>query len=70
MSITAYELAKQLNEAGKAADPNWKDRRPQQMYRYISQNLIPTIEENGQKKIEEDVAEAFISWFVGKHASK
>jgi hypothetical protein len=61
--VTPYRIAKMLEEAGVP-------RKPQQMYRYIAQNIIPSQNVNGQKLVTLEDAELFVSWFAQKHASK
>lgn len=58
--VTGYRISKMLSEKGV-------ERKPQQMYRYISQNLIPSHDVNGARLVSLKDANAFVAKFVAKH---
>lgn len=58
--VTPYRIAKMLKERGV-------ERKPQQMYRYVAQNLIKSEIVNDQRVVRESDAIAFVEKFVAKH---
>jgi len=62
MAISPYRLIKTINERYEVTYPT------QMAYNYVRNNLIEAyIDEDGSIKIEDEVAEAFISKFASKN---
>ena len=62
MSISPYRLIKTINERYEVTYPT------QMGYNYVRNNLIESfLDEDGSIKIEDEVAEAFISKFATKN---
>jgi hypothetical protein len=62
--MTAYELAKKVNE--QLTRHNLKKIPPQMVYQYVSKGYIPSYVENGQSLIDNETATLWTQWYVGK----
>ena len=61
--VTAYEISKMLKAQGV-------ERKPQMIYNYLRNNLIPSEIVGSQKLVRKADAEAFVAKFVAKVTSK
>lgn len=59
--VTPYMIHKMLKSCGI-------DRKPQQMYTYVRNNLIPSEVVGTQRLVKLEDAEAFVVKFVAKHS--
>jgi hypothetical protein len=61
--VTAYQIHKMLRERGV-------ERKPQMVYNYLRNNLIPGVDVNGQRLVKIEDAVAWIEKFSTKVLSK
>jgi hypothetical protein len=61
--VTGYKIAGMLKDQGVT-------RKPQMIYNYIRNNLIKSVEVNGQRVVELGVAEEWVLKFSTKHGTK
>lgn len=59
--VTPYMISKMLKSSGI-------ERKPQQMYTYVRNNLIPSEVVGTQRLVKIEDAEAFVVKFVAKHS--
>jgi hypothetical protein len=67
-TLTGYKVAKLANAA--LTEKGFAPIKPQMVYNYINNNLIPSVDVNGQKLVPADAATAWVAKFVARRTER